>query len=666
MTTISQAQPTTWPALRELLRGRVVRGSAILLLSNGMVAATNLVYNILLARMLGASGFGHVSALYTLLMLITAITFSFQIVTSKFIARNSDPTSRAEIYATLLRRSWKVGLGVGLLVAVGSSLLQTSLNLPAQHDLVLLAIGAAAYVPLGVRRGRMQGCYEFGSLAINVLVEVAVKFIAAVLFLHYGLGVTGVTIAMTLSIAAAYIVGKPGADYPSKAGSIRIGPFGEGLQAVLYFVGQVILTNVDVLLVKHFFPPSEAGIYAAVALVGRVLFVMSWSVVSSMFPVAAARGPQQREGRSVLYTGLLLVGGITSTFIAGVALAPHAIWTMLLGKAFLLSEAGRFPILLTEYSALTAIYCLAVVVMMYEISQRIGTAAWVQLGTSVILAVAIWFSHNSLSQVIRVQAIVMTALLLVVGVPLFRRGQEAAADVPSLLSFRKLRRVQEEEIVAEFLRGEFYHPVYHPYRSSFAHLVDQGTFANDKENSIRRALLYLRRGRLWRELPPGTEWWEIELSPGDLAQLQSFPRNDWRRFVGRSWNLKELVARIKAERFSGRSRMNLQKLDGIAKDLAENNVPDAVLLIGIDDQHPLTIIEGNHRTIAAMLTMPDLAHQKLRFFCGLSPNMDSCCWYETNPRSVTRYVRHTLRDILDGSEVRLRSGILRQSGIDLS
>lgn len=666
MTTISQAQPTTWPSLRELLRGRVVRGSAILLLSNGMVAATNLVYNILLARMLGASGFGHVSALYTLLMLVTAITFSFQIVTSKFIARNSDPTSRAEIYATLLRRSWRVGLGVGILVAAGSSVLQTSLNLPAQRDLVLLAIAAAAYVPLGVRRGRMQGCYEFGSLAINVLVEVAVKFIAAVLFLHYGLGVTGVTIAMMLSIAAAYIVGKPGAGYPSKAGSIRIGPFGEGLQAVLYFVGQVILTNVDVLLVKHFFPPSEAGIYAAVALVGRVLFVMSWSVVSSMFPVAAARGPHQREGRSVLYTGLMLVGGITSLFIAGVALAPHAIWTMLLGKAFLLSEAGRFPILLTEYSALTAIYCLAVVVMMYEISQRIGTAAWVQLGTSVILAVAIWFSHNSLSQVIRVQAIVMTALLVVVGVPLFRRGQEAVADVPSLLSFRKLRRVQEEEIIAEFLRGEFYHPVYHPYRSNFARLVDQGTFANDKENSIRRALLYLRRGRLWRELPPGTEWWEIELSPGDLAQLQSFPRNDWRRFVGRSWNLKELVAQIEVERSSGRSRMDMQKLDGIAKDLAENNVPDAVLLIGIDDQHPLTIIEGNHRTIAAMLTMPELAYRRLRFFCGLSPNMDSCCWYETNPRSVTRYVRHTLRDIFDGSEVRLRAGILGQSRVDLS
>ena len=92
-----------------------MRGSAILLFSTGLVAATNLLYNILMARMLGASGFGHASALYTLLMLLAAITLSFQIVTSKFIARNSDTQVRAQIYASMLRRAWQVGLGIALL-----------------------------------------------------------------------------------------------------------------------------------------------------------------------------------------------------------------------------------------------------------------------------------------------------------------------------------------------------------------------------------------------------------------------------------------------------------------------------------------------------------------------------------------------------------------------
>jgi O-antigen/teichoic acid export membrane protein len=77
MMTPPETQVTTSPEHPGILRGRIVRGSAILLLSTGLVAATNLLYNILLARMLGASSFGHASALYTLLMLVTAVTLSF-------------------------------------------------------------------------------------------------------------------------------------------------------------------------------------------------------------------------------------------------------------------------------------------------------------------------------------------------------------------------------------------------------------------------------------------------------------------------------------------------------------------------------------------------------------------------------------------------------------
>src|SRR5580704_5563670 len=444
MTTPPEAQATIRPDQTEILRGHVVRGSAILLLSTGLVAATNLLYNILIARMLGASGFGHASALYTLLMLVAAIPLSFQIVTSKFIARNSEPMVRAQIYASMVRRAWQVGLGIAILLAAGSAYLKSYFNLPAQHDLVLLAIAAGVYMPLGVRRGRMQGCYDFRGLAISVVVEVAVKFAGALIFLHFGMEVTGVMTAVLLSIVAAYIAGGPGAQGRAKPGLIKIAPFGEGMQAVLYFIGQVILGNLDILLVKHFFPPAQAGIYAAVALVGRVVFMLSWSVVSSMFPVSASH-THPNQGRSVLYTGLLLVGAVTSVFIAAVALAPQAVWTMLLGKPFLL-DAASFSRLLTEYAVMTGIYCIAVAIMMYEISRRISTAAWVQLGASILLTASIWSYHDSLTQVILVQGFVMCGLLVVVAVPLFRDQDESRSSPATAAPSRRLTTVSVAEI----------------------------------------------------------------------------------------------------------------------------------------------------------------------------------------------------------------------------
>jgi O-antigen/teichoic acid export membrane protein len=641
MTTL-EATASAWPRCRELWRGRLVRGSAILLFSTGLVAATNLFYNILIARMLGAAGFGHASALYTLLMLVTAVTLAFQIVTSKFIARNSDIAVQAQIYSSLLRRAWHVGLAIAALVIAASAWLKSYLNLPAQHDLVLLAIAAGIYIPLGVRRGRMQGCYHFGGLATNVVVEVAVKFTAALLFLEFGFGVTGVTTAILLSIIAAYTVGKPGPEYHIEPGTIKIAPFGEGMQAILYFVGQVILSNLDILLVKHFFPPSQAGVYAAVALVGRVVFMLSWSVVSSMFPVSASH-TNPKGGRSVLITALLLVTGLTTLFIVAVALAPEPVWALLLGKKFLLGTAISFSPLLTEYAVMTGVYSIAVVVMMYEISRRISGAAWVQLGASVLLTVAIWFYHHSLSQVILVQMILMSALLAAVIIPLFRETVEPKVSDAIFMPLQRLRSVPEEEIVAEFLRGEFYHPDYDPYRRNFAHLVEHTDFKREDENAIRRALLFRRRGRLWRELPDDTEWCEIELSGRDLSRLQSFPRNEWKRFAGGGFSLREMASRVEMQLARGKQSKFLRKLEEIARDLRKENVPDAVLLIGIDEHHPLTIIEGNHRMLAALLAMPKSAHRRFRFYCGLSPHMNSCCWYRTDLHSSLRYARHSIR-----------------------
>ncbi len=647
MTTPSQAQLAVAPLPTGILRGHVVRGSAILLVSTGLVAATNLFYNILLARKLGASSFGHASALYTLLMMVTAITLSFQIVTSKFIARSNDSVVRSKIYSTMLRRAWQVGAVVGLVILIGSAYLKTYFNLPAQLDLILLAVAAAVYIPLGVRRGRMQGVLSFTGMAVNVVVEVAVKLggVLIFLFLHYGIGVTGVMTAVLASIVAAYFAGRPGSDYKKAPGLIKIAPFGEGMQAVMYFIGQVVLSNLDILLVKHFFPGPEAGIYAAVALVGRVAFMLSWSVVSSMFPVSAS-SEHRSGGRHVLYTGLGLVGALVTLFAAAVAIAPETIWTMLLGKAFLLG-AGSFSGLLTEYVVMTGIYCIAVVIMMYEISRRIGTAAWVQLGASAMLTGGIWWFHKSLPQVILVQVFVMCGLLVVVAIPLFRERDEAEARPAFAEPLRCLRRVSEEEIIAEFLRGEFYHPEFDPYRRDFKHLVDHPDLAHPQENFIRRALLFRRRGRLWRELVPDTEWWEIEMSPADLGRLRSFPRNDWRRFASDGFYLKEMVRRIDAElargKGTGKESRFLKKLGDIGSHLRDTEVPDAVLLIGLGDRHPLTIIEGNHRMAAALLTMPESAHQRFRFYCGLSPNMDLCCWHKTDLRSLTRYARHTLR-----------------------
>jgi O-antigen/teichoic acid export membrane protein len=632
-----------------VVRARVVRGSMILLTSTGAVAATNLLYNIVVARMLGAAGFGHATAIYTLLMLASSVTLSFQLVCSKLVAKSDGLAAKAGVYRGLLRRAWQIGIGVGLVLAFQSQWITSFLKLPAAHDIDLLAIAAAVYIPLGVQRGRMQGCYEFRRLAINVIVEATTKLGVAVLLLYYGLGVTGVITGITLSIVAAYFVAIPDREFRLVEARAEAASFGEGLQAGVFFIGQVIISNLDILLVKHYFAPTLAGIYAGVALVGRVVYMLSWSVVSSMFP-ASASSSHEKAGQFVLRTALLLVVALTGAFVFLVWVAPGTLWALILGKQFLFPMQASFSSLLTLYAGMTAIYSIAVVLMTYEMSRRIGHVGWVQFATSVLLAVGIALFHGSLAQVIQVQLVLMAGLLVVVSAPLWTRAEAEPLASVQAGKLRKLHRVAEEEVIAEFLKGEFYHREFDRYRDQFQDLVERPALTSPYENRLRRALLFRRRGKLWRELPPDTEWWEIALDREAMARVRAFPRDDWRRFAKGEFYLGGVIARIEERLALPQPDQFLEKLRSMEADLLENRVPNSVVLIGQDEASPLTLIEGNHRMAAAMLLDGDLAYQRFRYYCGFSARMKSCCWYQTDLSSLWRYACNRLLYVFHDSD----------------
>src|SRR5260370_21513647 len=158
--------------------------------------------------------------------------------------------------------------------------------------------------------------------------------------------------------------------------------------------------------------------------------------------------------------------------------------------------------------------------MAYEISRKIGNVSWLQLGLSVAMIGGMYRFHSTLQGVITVPPVLMMALLLMVTVPFLRERPLLEHEQPLTAiqsGLRKMKRVEENEAIAEFLRGEFYQEEFSRYREPFADLVSRPDLTSERENSLRRALLFRRRGRLWRELPPHTEWWEVENSPGDLV-----------------------------------------------------------------------------------------------------------------------------------------------------
>lgn len=406
-----------WPrALRERST-LVLGGSLIMLFGSGMVSVANFGYNVSMARMLGPAEFGHVTAVATLLMLASAVTLSFQLVCAKFIARNKTSASKAFIHDGLMKRAWVVGAAMGTGMILASPGIAHLLRLPSPLLVVLLGIGLMFYPALGVKRGVLQGTCNFRYLSGNFILEALVKLVAAVGLVWVGYGSFGAIGGIAASLLAAFLFAQ--VKFTREGGSEHTVPasFREAMQAIVFFVGQVVLSNIDILLVKYFFDPGEAGLYAAVALVGRLLYFASWSIVSAMFPVSASSSAEpDRRPDHVLFTPLLLVFGISAVYTAVMAMFPQTIVRMLFGTGFQEAES-----LLSLYAIATGFYALSVVLMTYEMSRKIVNTGWLQLIFSGVMVVAISIFHSSLREVVQVQLVIMSLLLVAVSVPFLRQ-----------------------------------------------------------------------------------------------------------------------------------------------------------------------------------------------------------------------------------------------------
>ena len=633
-------------------RSQLVGGSLILLAGSGLVSVTNFVYNIATARLLGPAGFAHATTVYTMLMLMSAITLSYQVVCAKYVARLSQSHERVAVYATLHHRSWVAGFGIALLLVLFQGPITNYLNLPHEHLIELLALGTAFYIPLGVRRGYIQGIHAFRALAVNFMVEGVVRVAGVFLLIWIGWGVEGAVLASVLAVVLAYFTALPAPGITKFRLRPLANSFREGLQAIVYFAGQTIINNFDIVLVKHFFSADDAGLYAAAALVGRLVNMCAWSVVNTMFPVSAGKS-SERESRAVLVTSLSLVLCILALLIGGLYLLPNFVWKTMFGAHFEHWNINTVSTLLILRAITAGVFAISSVIITHEMSRKVANTSWVQLAFSGIVIAGICAFHGTLRQVIVIQLVLMLALLVVLIVPFFVEDIEQSEAGRDYRRVRLLRRLSEEEVIAEFLRSEFHHSEFDEHRLAFDAIVQSPDLGNPRENEVRRALLFLRRGAMWRELPSDTSWYVIGLAMKDLPRIRFFPRAQWRRVARGSFYLPVIVEQLRWELQAPGEDDFLNKLRMLSSSVREGVVNPTILLIGVNPTGPLTILDGNHRMAAAMLGHSPLPLGQFRFICGFSSRMIRCCWYDTNLNTVLRYLKNIVRHFRDDPETNI-------------
>lgn len=395
----------------------------------GLFNLFNLLYHLFMLRYLPPVDYANLNTLMAILMLIYVPSSTVQVTITRFIssfvAENLHDRAR-KLLQQLLWRMLVVALSIFLLITLASQFLSAFLHISSHGSIVLLGVILFFGLLFPIPWGGLQGLQKFGSLAFNYIVNGGLKFFLGILFVFLGWGILGalgavaisyfVTISLSIFMLRGYILNGKKLFYselsPKGADRFLVSEvyryFSPAGTTVLCFM---VLTNVDLILVKHFFTPIEAGYYSIAQMVGKIILFVPFPVVTVMFPKLSSLGGQEKKkllvlGQSLIIAGILC-GGVT---VFGL-LYPSLIIRMLSGKIYMesISLVKYFCINMTFFS-------LTLNILNYHLStQRRGFLFPLLCLTLVQIGLILVF-HKTLAQVLIMISIIATSLL---GVNLF-------------------------------------------------------------------------------------------------------------------------------------------------------------------------------------------------------------------------------------------------------
>lgn len=401
------------------LKDIVLNDATLLFASTIIVNAGNYAINLILGRVLGPEDFAEVSVIATGVLMLSFFAVGLQLTSAKFSATyfaESNMTKLQSFSQWITRKSLLISIVVAFILIALSWQLKAFFHFNSAVPFIIVLIGIPIYFDFSISRGLMQGTDRFKGLAMTYLIEMIVRLVVTFGLILIVIRLAGdwtteaVSWGFLASFVATYIYGRRKTPI-EKTTTLEKKDINLIRNFVLiigaYEFSQIMINNSDIMLVKHYFANADAGLYAALALIGRVVFFATWTIVTLLFPKVIQKEKLGEKHSHLFWGSLAVVAIIGLMIIAACYFMGGLIITILFGSEYL--DAAP---LLWKYACATTLFACANVFAYYYMS----LSKYIPVVISVIagalqIGLIVWF-HESLEQVIWVQIYLMLSLFI--------------------------------------------------------------------------------------------------------------------------------------------------------------------------------------------------------------------------------------------------------------
>ncbi len=394
---------TNTSSARSAMQSSTVRGAAMVAIGLGIGQVFAYLLSLAGARMLGPDNYGIFGSMLALLMVGSVLTLGIQAAGARRIVL-TPKSERSNVGLGVVRSAAWAALGVTVGTIVIAPAISWLLHLDGVVAVVVVALNLAPVTwsgsLLGVAQGRERNTRLAAIYAIVGIGRTIGGIVVVIATQSIVLTLLAMAVGSAVAVAVGWVITSPMVSAPA----IKLSHFrGDVVHATHALFALFVLTNLDVLLARHFLPAAQAGMYAAGAVVSKVAFWLPQFVATVAYPRLA----DHRRSQTLTKAAAAVVGiGLLS--IAFVAAVPGLVVALIGGAAYdeLTSEVWIF-------AAIGAAYALAQFLLYSQIaaSKRAAIAVlWIATAALVIL---VWLFHSSVLQIALVILCVACALALI-------------------------------------------------------------------------------------------------------------------------------------------------------------------------------------------------------------------------------------------------------------
>lgn len=378
----------------------LLKSGIIVFIGSMITNVVNYLFHLVMGRSLGPTEYGIAVTVISFLALLSIPLSTVSTVVTKFSSEAVAKNQAGEIkylFNTLSKYLLLAGLILVVIIILFANKIGLFLHIDPAY-IKVISVFLIFSLLIAVTRGILQGIKAFSAYTINTVIEVIIKLVLFILFFKLGMQIFSLVWALLLSGLIAYIT----SIFPlrkilkNKLQKIDLKVlFHYSSYALLTLALVSSLTYIDVLLVKHFLSPEEAGYYAALSTIGKIVIFLGTPMILVMFPLISEAHTKKEKHFHLLAQTTLAICLSSAVVLIMYYFAPSFIIKILYGTDYLSISNMLFP-----FGIAILFLTLGNLLVYYFLSIKEFSFVWLIFITIILEIFTIYQFHSNIYSII--------------------------------------------------------------------------------------------------------------------------------------------------------------------------------------------------------------------------------------------------------------------------